>query len=211
MRSRPSTSPTSSRKPSSAYVARFRFSLAPALCSARSSTTFGCLGCVCLLMRQSVQVLRSLNHKNIIKLYEIFEEDGMLLMIMELCTGEAAFHPFIPPCTRFSSPPSSLHLLYSCPLNLLHSGCAPLCQSTWSRLSLSLTLSPCLLSPSMRRGQRAVPFDLSLLSLLSLLTLPLPHAVSISTSLSVSLHHCEPCTQSGWTKSASILIARHSL
>jgi hypothetical protein len=33
------------------------------------------------------QVLRSLNHKNIIQLYEIFEEDGMLLMIMELCTG----------------------------------------------------------------------------------------------------------------------------
>jgi hypothetical protein len=136
----------------------------------------------------------------------------MLLMIMELCTGEAAFHPFIPSCTRFSSPPSSLHPpLSTCPWNLLPSGCAPLCLSTWSRLSLSLTLSHSLLSPSMRCGQRAVPFDLSLLTLLTLLTLPLPHAVSISTSLSVSLHHCERCTQSGWTKSASNLIARHSL
>ena len=49
----------------------------------------------------------------------------MLLMIMELCTGEAAFLPFIPPCTRFSSPPSSLHLSFELAL-LLSFELAPL-------------------------------------------------------------------------------------
>lgn len=43
-------------------------------------------------LRREIQVLRSLNHKNIIQLYEIFEEDGMLLMIMELCTGGELWH-----------------------------------------------------------------------------------------------------------------------
>lgn len=43
-------------------------------------------------LRREIQVLRSLNHKNIIKLYEIFEEDGMLLMIMELCCGGELWH-----------------------------------------------------------------------------------------------------------------------
>ena len=43
-------------------------------------------------LRREIQVLRSLNHKNIIQLYEIFEEDGKLFMIMELCTGGELWH-----------------------------------------------------------------------------------------------------------------------
>mmetsp|Transcript_495 Transcript_495/g.1021 ORF Transcript_495/g.1021 Transcript_495/m.1021 type:complete len:454 (-) Transcript_495:194-1555(-) len=43
-------------------------------------------------LRREIQVLRSLNHKNIIQLYEIFEEEGTLFMIMELCTGGELWH-----------------------------------------------------------------------------------------------------------------------
>jgi len=58
-------------------------------------------------LRREIQVLRSLNHKNIIQLYEIFEEDGMLLMIMELCTGGELWHFLqVPP----SKSPTASHV-----------------------------------------------------------------------------------------------------
>jgi len=65
------------------FLGRLPPVLPPVLPCAPPSCAPSCLD----LRAPPSQVLRSLNHKNIIKLYEIFEEDGMLLMIMELCCG----------------------------------------------------------------------------------------------------------------------------
>jgi hypothetical protein len=43
-------------------------------------------------LRREIQVLRSLRHHNIIRLHEIFEEDGALHMVTELCTGGELWH-----------------------------------------------------------------------------------------------------------------------
>jgi len=38
-------------------------------------------------LRSEIEILKSLDHPNIVKLFETFEHDGVLYMIMELCTG----------------------------------------------------------------------------------------------------------------------------
>ena len=38
-------------------------------------------------LRSEIEILKSLDHPNIVKLFETFEHDSVLYMIMELCTG----------------------------------------------------------------------------------------------------------------------------
>ena len=38
-------------------------------------------------LRSEIDILKSLDHPNIVKLFETFEQDNVLYMIMELCTG----------------------------------------------------------------------------------------------------------------------------
>lgn len=43
-------------------------------------------------LRREIQVLRSLQNPNIISLYEIFEENNNLFMVMEMCKGGELWH-----------------------------------------------------------------------------------------------------------------------
>jgi calcium-dependent protein kinase len=40
-----------------------------------------------LLLKQEVDILKNLNHPNIMKLYEIFENNRSLYLVTELCDG----------------------------------------------------------------------------------------------------------------------------
>lgn len=43
-------------------------------------------------LRREIQVLRSMDHPNIIGLHEIFEEGSFLYMVMELASGGELWH-----------------------------------------------------------------------------------------------------------------------
>jgi calcium-dependent protein kinase len=55
-------------------------------------------------LRSEIEILKSLDHPNIVKLFETFEHDNVLYMIMELCTGGELYSRLAAAGKRFPEP-----------------------------------------------------------------------------------------------------------
>ncbi|NWY96139.1 CDPK3 kinase, partial [Loxia curvirostra] len=45
--------------------------------------------------RQEIDIMKNLDHPNIVKLFETFEDDEKIYLIMELCTGGELFDKIV--------------------------------------------------------------------------------------------------------------------
>ena len=63
-------------------------------------------------LRQEIDILRRLDHPNIVKVYETFEEEGLFHVVMELCCGgqvETRHAPLLTSPHRTAPHPTSRH------------------------------------------------------------------------------------------------------
>ena len=46
-------------------------------------------------LRYEIDILKNLDHQNIVKLYEVFEDSGHIYLVTELCTGGELFDEIV--------------------------------------------------------------------------------------------------------------------